>query len=217
VNEHASAWRTAVVLPWMFLVVALAGSIRFTLEGDLRVLPPPLSALVLALMILAVLVRSGQLAPASLMSEARTALERVTGAAVLVTLGWASAAVMALVIPESGLPRLAGLLLVASLLANTMAASSGRVSALRALFVTCLAGFIVKFIVLDALFDPSRGLGGRLITALLEGVTLGGLSHVPWAPSTGYLAFGTILLYFFALLLLPRAVPISLPPAKVVT
>jgi hypothetical protein len=66
-------------------------------------------------------------------------------------------------------------------------------------------------IVLDALFDPSRGLGGRLVTSILEGATLGGLRHEPWAPITGYLAFGTIILYFLALSLLPHPGEPALP------
>lgn len=210
-SAAARAWRTAVVLPWMLFGVALAASLRVTLDGDLRILPPPLSALVLALLILTVLARSGQLAPGALVDGRQPALDRAAGGVALIALGWASAGVMALVIPEAGLPKLAGLILVAALLANTLAASAGRVASLRALFVTCLSGFIVKFIVLDALFDPSRGLGGRLVTSILEGVTLGGLRHEPWAPITGYLAFGTIILYFLALSLLPNPGEPALP------
>ena len=87
---------------------------------------------------------------------------------------------------------------------DTLAATAGRVAALRALFVTMLAGFVTKFIVLDALYDPTRSLAGRLLTTLLEGATLGGMTHVVWSPLTGYLAFGTVLIYFLALMLLPR-------------
>lgn len=204
-NPHALAWREGVLLPWMLLGVALLASLRVTIDAGLRVVPPPLSALVLALLLLTVLVRCGQLAPWRLVAGDRSALENATGVAVLVALGWASAAVLALVTPEAGLPKLAGLILLAALLANTLAASAGRVPALRSLFVACFAGFIVKFIVLDALYSPSRGLAGRLVTGLLEGVTLGGFDHVPWAPITGYVAFVTLILYFVALALLPRA------------
>jgi hypothetical protein len=192
-------------LPWLLASIALAASLRVTIAGELRIVPPPLSALVLMLLVLAVLVRCGQLAPALLVGAERRPIERASGAAVLIALAWASASVIALVIPEVGLPRLLGLILVTALVANTLAASAGRLAALRALFVTILAGFVTKFIVLDALYDPSRGLGGRLLTALLEGATLGGMTHVVWAPATGYLAFGTVLLYFLALLLLPRS------------
>ena len=122
----------------------------------------------------------------------------------LIALAWASAAIIALVTPEAGLPRLLGLILIAALVANTLAATAGRIAALRALFVTVLAGFVTKFILLDALYDPARSFAGRLLTTLLEGATLGGMTHVVWAPITGYLAFGTVLLYFIALLLLPQ-------------
>jgi hypothetical protein len=204
VTAPSSTWREAVVLPWLLLGIALAASLRITVDGELRVLPPPLSALVLALLVITVLVRCGQLVPARLVGAGRSALESAGGVVVLVALGWASAAIIALVTPEAGLPKLAGLILATALLANTLAASTGRVPALRALFVTCAAGFVVKFIVLDALYEPSRGLAGRMLTAVLDGVTLGGFGHVPWAPITGYVAFGTVLLYFVALSLLPR-------------
>jgi hypothetical protein len=194
------------------LGVALVASLRFTLDGSLRIVPPPLLALVLALLILMVLVRSGQLLPAALVDGRQPAPDRAGGVVVLIALGWASAGVMALIIPEAGLPKLAGLVLVTALLANTLAASAGRAASLRALFVTCLSGFIVKFIVLDALFDPARSFGGRLVTAILEGATLGGLRHEPWAPITGYLAFGTIVLYFLALSLLPRTSDLAISP-----
>lgn len=203
-TDRARAWREAVTLPWLLIGVALAASIRITLTGDLRIVPPTLSSLVLALVLMSVLVRSGQLVPGVLVASARRPIENAAGLAAILALGWASAGVLTLVVPETGLPKLAGLVLVTALLANTLAASSGRLPALRALFVTCLAGFVVKFLVLDALFDPARGLGGRLVTALLGGVTLGGFAHVPWAPVTGYLAFGTLLVYFAALVLLPR-------------
>lgn len=198
------AWREGVVLPWLLGGVALAASVRVTTTGELRIVPPALSALVLMLLVIGVLLRSGQLSPAALVGVHRRPLERASGAAVLITLGWASAAVIALVTPEAGLPRLAGLILITALVANTFAATAGRVAALRALFVTVLAGFVTKFIVLDALYDPTRSLAGRLLTTLLEGATLGGMAHVVWSPITGYLAFGTVLLYFLALMLLPR-------------
>ena len=62
----------------------------------------------------------------------------------------------------------------------------------------------VKFILLDALYAPGRSLGGRLLTGLLEGVTLGTLDHVLWAPGTGYVVFLALVLYFVALTLMPR-------------
>lgn len=203
-RRNGPAWREAIVLPWLLLVVALLGSLRFTLDGELRVVPPALSAFVLMLPFVGVLVRCGQMVPADVFGAERGVLAGAGSVTVLAALGWASASVLSLVTPESGLPRAAVLVLLAALLLNTLAAAPGRIAALRALFVACLTGFVVKFIMLDALFDPARGLGGRIATALLEGVTLGGLSYTPWAPVTGYLAFATVVLFFVALLALPR-------------
>jgi hypothetical protein len=80
----------------------------------------------------------------------------------------------------------------------------GRQHALRALFVAFFAAFAVKFIVLDGLYAPGSSLAGRLITGLLEGVTLGSFDHVVWGPATGYLVFLAVALYFLALTLMPR-------------
>jgi hypothetical protein len=62
----------------------------------------------------------------------------------------------------------------------------------------------VKFIVLDGLYATGSSLAGRVITGLLEGVTLGSFDHVVWGPATGYLVFLAVALYFLALTLMPR-------------
>jgi hypothetical protein len=82
--------------------------------------------------------------------------------------------------------------------------SRGRQHALRALFVAFFASFAVKFIVLDGLYAPGSSLAGRLITGLLEGVTLGSFDHVVRGLATGYLVFLAVALYFLALTLMPR-------------
>jgi hypothetical protein len=204
VSDASLAWREGVVVPWLLVVVCIAASVRVTIDGELRVLPPPLSAVMLAVLVLTVLVRSGQLVPARLAGRGRPALHVLNGISVLVALGWASASVVALVTPEAGLPKLAGLILLAALLVNTLAAAAGRIAALRALFVACAAAFVVKFIVLAALYDPTRGLGGWIVATFLDGVTLGSFGQVVWAPVTGYLAFATVVAYFVAIVLLPH-------------
>ena len=44
----------------------------------------------------------------------------------------------------------------------------------------------------------------RVLTTLMSGASLGGISYEPNAPATGYIAFLTLALYFVGLLLLPR-------------
>ena len=53
--------REAFVLPCLFLTVALLGGLR--LGADVRLVPPPLVALVLAVLLLGSLVRSGVFMP----------------------------------------------------------------------------------------------------------------------------------------------------------
>ncbi len=191
-------------MPWLLLSSALFGGVRLTESGHLQFLVPPLASLVVMLLLLMVLVQTGIVYPALLMSDRRTALENLNGAMVLVALAAASAQVVSAVTPEAGLPLVLGVIFLFALFMNTLAAQPGRTRALRALFVAFFTAFTVKFILLDALYAPGRSLGGRLLTGLLEGVTLGTLDHVLWAPGTGYMVFLALVLYFVALTLMPR-------------
>ena len=199
------AWLEAVVLPWLLLTVALAAGLRITLEGELRFLVPPLASLIAMLLLMMVLVQSRVVEPWLLMNERRSALENLNGAVLILSLAIASAQVVSAVTPEAGLPLVLGVIFLFALFANTLAARPGRPQALRALFVAFFAAFTVKFIVLDALYAPDRSLGGRLLTGLIEGITLGSFDHVVWGAGTGYLTFFALVFYFLALAMLPRA------------
>ena len=198
------AFREAVVLPWLLLTVALLAGMRVTEAGQMRFLAPPLASLVATLLLMSVLAQSGIVRPWILMGERRTALENLNGAVLLVVLAVASAQIVSAVTPEAGLPLVLGVVFLFALFGNTLAARPGRPHALRALFVAFFAAFTVKFIVLDALYAPDKSLGGRLLTGLLEGVTLESLDHVLWAPGTGYLIFLALVMYFAALVMMPE-------------
>lgn len=199
----------SVVLPWLLLTVALLAGLRVTEAGELRFLVPPLPSLVAMLLLLMVLVQSGIVHPWRLMGDQRSALENLNGMMVLAALAAASAQVVSAVTPEAGLPLVLGVIFLFALFANTLAARPGPAQALRALFVAFFAAFTVKFIVLDALYAPDKSLGGRLLTGLLEGVTLGSLDHVVWGASTGYVTFVALVIYFLALAMMPRSPAVS--------
>lgn len=198
-------WLESVVLPWLLLTVALLAGVRVTEAGELRFLVPPLPSLVAMLLLMMALAQSGIVEPWALMNEQRGPMANLSGAVLLAALAAASAQVVSAVTPEAGLPLVLGVIFLFALFVNTLAARPGRAEALRALFVAFFAAFTVKFVVLDALYAPDRSLGGRLLTGLIEGVTLGSFDHVMWGPSTGYVAFLALVLYFMALTLLPRA------------
>jgi hypothetical protein len=191
----------ALCLPALFLTVALLGGVR--VADRIVLLPPPLFALVLGLLLFGVLARSGAVALHRVMNGRRSALANVNGLVVMITTFLASAQVFNLVTPESGLPRLLSSVFFLVLLLNTLAASPDRVRVLRSLVVIFGSAFVLKFVVLAALSDPTGGMLKRALLALLEGVTLGTLTQDVFHESTGYLAFFTLALFMTGLALLP--------------
>ena len=191
----------AFSLPALFLTVALLGSVR--VADRVVLLPPPLYALVLGLLLFGVLARTGAVALHRLMNGSRAAVANLNGLLVMLTTFLASAQVFNLVTPESGLPRLLFDVFFLVLLLNTLAAAPDRVRVLRSLVVIFGSAFVLKFIVLAALSDPAGGMLKRVLLVLLEGVTLGTLTQDVFHESTGYLAFFTLALFMTGLALLP--------------
>jgi|RhiMetdeSRZDD1v2_1073273.scaffolds.fasta_scaffold20920_6 hypothetical protein len=198
-----SATVEAIALPLLLLTVAWLGGVRVT--DRIALVPPPLFALVLGVLLLGVLVRSGAFAPDRLMNRSRTVLANANGFFVLTALFAASVQAFNLIMPETGLPHVIGNLFLLVLLLNTLAASPDRVRVLRSLLVTFGFAFVIKFIVLAALSDPSGGALKRVLLVMLEGLTLGTLTQTAFNSVTGYLAFATLALFLIALALLPSS------------
>ena len=207
-----SVAREAFVLPALFLTVTLLGGLRIT--DRVALVPPTLAALMLALLMLSTLVRGGVLAAPALMHESRTPAENLSGLVVLLTLFTASAQALHLVTPDRGLPHAAFVVFLFAQLLSTAAARTDRTGLLRSLVVTLGAAFVLRYLVLEALYSADAGTLKRVLTALLTGVSLGGIEYTPHAPLTGYVAFATLLLYLLGLWLLPAAP--AAPPAPIV-
>lgn len=193
----------AIVMPLLFLTVALFGGLR--IADRIALVPPPLFSLVLALLLFGALVKCGALAVGRLMSPSRPALANLNGVVVLLTTFIAAAQAFNVATPESGLPRVLFNVFFLVLLANTLAASADRVRLMRSLLVIFGSAFILKFIVLAALSNPAEGTLNRVLLALFEGVTLGAVTQDVFHPATGYMAFFTLVLFVFGLALLPSA------------
>lgn len=198
--------REVFYLPVTFLTVALLGGVRVAERVTLA--PPPLFALVLALLLLGVLVKCGALEPQRLLNAARPPLANLSGLIVVLAAFFASAQAFNLALPESGLPRVLFSVFFLILLLNTLAASPDRVRMLRSLVVIFGSAFVLKFIVLAAISDPAIGRLHRLLMVMLEGLTLGTLTQAPLHPATGYLAFFTFVLFMVGLSLLPSRSPV---------
>ena len=198
--------REAFTLPLLFLSVAAAGGFRMPLgAAGAQFLHPPVMALVLAVLLMGVMTRAGLLVPGLLVSDARSGIENASGIAVLAAVFVASAQVIHCLAPESGLLHVVYYTFMTVLLWNTLAAAPDRLRLLHSLFVIFGSAFLLKYVALGSLYDPEGGVMRRVVTALLEGVALGTLQYVPFAPVTAYVAFFTALLYLGGLTLLPRA------------
>lgn len=204
-DPRTAAGREALVLPLLFLTVALAGGFRLAQTGGMKFLPPPLGCLVLAVFLMAAMVRAGLLAPGLLMSEHRSPLENMNGGVAIVALFAGSAQLINCMAPEGGLLNLLYYVFITVLLWNTIAARPDRARLLHSFFVIFASAFVLKYVLLEALYDPAGGLTKRVLTTVLEGVALGTLSYAPFAPATGYVAFFTGLLYMVGLVVLPRS------------
>ena len=195
--------REAVTLPILLFTIAGAGGFRVDATGALALVPPSLMALVLGVLLIATLVRSGALAPDRLVNERRSALENTSGAIVLVALLLATAQLFMLLTPATGLLGFVFTIFFVLLLWNTLAVSPDRRQLLRSLAVVFGGAFVLKFIVLASAYDSGGGLLHRVIVTMLEGVSLGALGFVPDGVATGYIAFVLLGVFFFSLILLP--------------
>ena len=112
---------------------------------------------------------------------------------------------IAVLIPESGLPRIGFGVFLLILLVNTAAAAPDRIRLLRSLSVTFGSLFLLKFVALRELSEPGTSGLKRVLQTLLEGITLGALLQPPSHPAASYVALLSLVLFLVALFLLPAS------------
>jgi hypothetical protein len=195
-----TATREAIVLPMLFLTVALLGGLR--IAGRVALVVPPLVAVVLGLLLVGAMVRAGLVLPGRLVNRDRGALENASGAMVMLTLAAASAQVFHLVIPDTGLLHLLFAAFFFLELLTTIAGVSGPRQLLRSLGVLFAGAFVLRWIVLENLYAPGTGTAKRMLTLLLEGISVGAIDYRASSPATGYVALLAIVLFLTGLFLL---------------
>ena len=198
-----SAIREAVVLPVLLLTIALTAGMRLGVRIELA--PPTLFALVLATLLLAALVRSGALATDRVLHASRGGLANANGAMLLAALFAATAQILTMLTPRSGLPQLFVNMFLFVLLVNTLAAVPDRTRLLRSLAITLGSTLAIKFIVLAAVSGPAESRLARVLVALFDAATFGGVAQPPEPAAAGYVAFVLVALYLLAIALLPHA------------
>ena len=196
-----------VVLPTIFLSVALLGGLRVDAATRAFVFAaPPLVALVLAVLLSLLFVRGRLVNLRAWLSSDQAPLTVVSHALTLLTLFFASAQAFTSVLPERGLFRwMFAFFFLWTLWNNQFAQFDARLT-LRSLAALFGPAFVLKHMLLASLYAPDGGWLKRLAGALLEGITQGTLgAHETFAAATGYISFFTLALYVFGLVLLPHA------------
>ncbi|HEV2704616.1 MAG TPA: hypothetical protein VGV59_01750 [Pyrinomonadaceae bacterium] len=195
-----------LLLPTIFLTVALLGGLRVAAgSGALVFLAPPLVTLLLSVLLVLLFARGRMIEVESWLSLEHHPLTNVAHALLLLSLFFASAQSFNSVLPEAGLLRwMLSFFFLWTLWQNQFASFDARrtLRSVAALFGTA---FVVKHLLLAGLYAPDGGWLRRLTGVLLEGVTLGTLDAPAHAPATGYISFFTLALYVCGLWLLPAA------------
>ena len=204
--------REAFALPCLFLTVALLGGLR--LGADVRLVPPALIALVLAALLLGALIRSSVFAPERLLNQRRSGLENTSGGTPCLALFAASAQVFNLLTPDAGLLHVLVSVFFLVQLLTTLTAVRDRIAMLRSLAVLLGCAFVLRFIALESLYAPGRAVIKRVMTALMEGITLGALDYLPTGTANRYVAFLCLALYLVGLVLLPTMPTIPAIPTS---
>ena len=195
-----------LLLPTVFLTVALTGGLR--VAADTRAftfVAPTLVTLVLALLLMVLFARGRALDVSRWLSDSHHPLTNVSHALTLAALFFASAQSFNSVLPERGLFRpLFSFFFLWTLWNNLFSTFDARrlVRSLAALFATA---FVLKHMLLASLYDAEGGWLKRLTGLLVEGLTLGTVDAPQFAPASGYISFFTLLLYVGGLVLLPAA------------
>jgi len=194
--------REAIVLPSLFLTVLLLGGLR--IADTTMLVPPSPYVLLIGVLLVRVVVRSGALAPGQVLAAARPTLANLNGAALIATLWLGGAQTLALLIPESGVPRLVFSVFFLVLLLSTAAASPDRERLVRSLAVTFGAAYVLKFVVLHGLSAPDASAFKRVLLELVDAATAGALIQDVPHPITAYIALLTVALYLVGVFLLPH-------------
>ena len=192
-----------ILLPMIFLSVALLGGLRIDIETHAFVfVPPPLITLILSVMLMILFVRGRAINFQAWVTSEQPVLTNVSHVLTLLTLFFASAQAFNTVLPERGLLFWLFSFFFLWTLWNNQFSNFDARRLLRSLAVLFGTAFFLKHLFLASLFSPEGGWAKKIAGFLLEVGTLGTLDYQAFAPATGYISFFTLALYVGGLMLL---------------
>ena len=192
-----------IVLPLIFLTVALLGGLRINAEANAFVfVAPPLVTLLLAVLLMMLFVRGQLIQLRQWVSMDQDSLTNISHAWLLITIFFASAQAFNSVLPERGILHwLFSFFFLWTLWNNQFSPFDAR-RLLRSLVVLFGTAFVLKHLLLAGLYSSDGGWLKRLGGLLLQGASLGTLDAPTFAPATGYISFFTLALFVAGLILL---------------
>lgn len=192
-----------ILLPMIFLTVALLGGLRIDIDTHAFIfIPPPLITLILSVLLMTLFVRGGAIQLRRWVTSEQPTLVNISHVLTLLALYFASAQALNSVLPERGLLFwLFSFFFLWTLWNNQFSNFDPRIL-LRSLAVLFGTAFFLKHMFLASLFSPEGGWAKKIAGFLLELGTLGTLDYQVFAPATGYIAFFTLALYVGGLILL---------------
>jgi hypothetical protein len=195
-----------VLLPLLFLTVALLGGLRINSPDHAFIfVAPPLVTLLLAVLLMLLFVRGRLVEFHRWVSSNIPPLTNISNGWMLLTVFFASAQAFNSVLPERGLLYWLFSFFFLWTLWNNQFSSFDARRLLRSLTVLFGTAFALKHLLLASLYSSDGGWLKQLAGALLQGVSLGTLDAPAFAPATGYISFFTLALYVAGLLMLTLA------------
>jgi len=198
-----------IVLPTILLTVGLLGGLRIDAQTRQFVfIAPPLVTLVLAILLGSLFVRAGAIDLRRWLSIEQPTVTNLSHLLTLIVLFFATAQAFNSVLPESGLLHwMFSFFFLWTLWTNQFSTFDPR-RLLKSIIVLFGTAFVLKHMLVSALYAPDGGWLRTIASTLLQGIAI----EVPAvAPATGYISFFALILYVAGLLLLA---PVPMPPGK---
>jgi hypothetical protein len=204
-ERNLTVWRF-LLLPLIFLTVALLGGLRVGAERQNFIfIPPPLVCLILASLLMLLFLRGRLVFFGDWISHDFPLLTNAANAITLMTLFFASAQALNSVLPESGFLFWLFSFFFLWTLWNNLFSEFDAKRLLRSLAVLFGTAFLLKHLILAAFAAPEESGWYKLINYIFEGIPRTVLGIPNFAPATGYISFFALALYVLGLVSLPYA------------